>query len=49
MFISALQSLLKQTNSHRNKLDHNRDSIAVMIPPNNRKKDAQFRKDTKTR
>jgi len=49
-FISALQSLLKQTHFHRNKLKHNRASIAVIITPKQSKiKDAQSRKDFKTR
>jgi hypothetical protein len=48
-FISALQSLLKQTHTHRNKLKYNRDSIAVIITPKQSKKDAQSRKDFKTR
>ena len=37
-FISALQSLRKQTHSHRNKLKHNRTSIAVIITPKQSKK-----------
>jgi hypothetical protein len=42
-------NLYLNKHTHRNKLKHNKDSIAVIITQKQSKKDAQSRKDIKTR